>query len=121
MRAIVLSIVFLLCASAFAQEKLDSRSLFQACRAAVKQADGEKVSAQEASDAGFCGGYIIGLNEGLRSAVERTKVKYCLPSGLTGEQIVRVVEKYLRENPQELHKPMRTNAIAAFAKAFPCK
>lgn len=121
MRAIVFGIVFLVCASAFAQEAWDSRSLFQACCAAVKQADGEKISAQEESDAGFCGGYLIGLNEGLRIAVERTKVNYCLPGGLTGEQMVRVIEKYLRENPQELHKPMRTNAIAAFAKAFPCK
>ena len=121
MRAIVLGVGFIVCASAFAQAEEDSRMLLQACRAAVKQMDGAKVFAQEVSDAGFCGGYTIGFNEGLRIAVERTKVKYCLPGGLTGEQTVRVVEKYLRENPQELHKPMRINALAAFSKAFPCK
>ena len=93
----------------------------QGCRAAVRQMDREKVSAIEAADGGFCAGYAIGFNEGLRVAVERTRVHYCLPGGLTGEQTVRVVEKYLRENPQELHKSMRTNVLAAFSKEFPCK
>ncbi len=121
MRAIVFGVVFLVFTSAFAEEKLDSTYLFQACRAAVKQFDDEKISAEEASDAGFCGGYIIGIADGLQIAVERKKVKICVPHGVTGEQTARIVEKYLRENPQELHKPMRTNAIAAFSKAFPCK
>jgi hypothetical protein len=121
MRAIILSIVFLVSASAFAQEGYDSKKLFQSCRAAVKQMDGEKVSAEEISDAGVCAGYIMGLNEGIQMAANHTNVKYCLPSGVVGEQIVRIVEKYLRDNPQELHKSSRTNVNAALKKAFPCK
>ena len=121
MRMIIFGIVLITCASVFAQEVPDSRDFYQACRAAVKDVNGEQVSVIEAADGGFCAGYIAGLNEGLMIASKRKKLNYCLPGPISGEQMVRVVEKYLRENPQELHKPMSINTIAAMMKAFPCK
>ena len=48
--------------------------------------------------------------------------KYCLPNNLNdGNQMVMVVEKYLRQNPEELHHAANILVSLAFREAFPCR
>jgi hypothetical protein len=42
-------------------------------------------------------------------------------SQVTISQMVRILEKYLRDNPQYLHEKASLIAMAAFSGAFPCK
>lgn len=46
---------------------------------------------------------------------------YCLPrSGLAGEQGLRIIDKYLRDNPAQLHQGAAWAVISAFREVFPC-
>jgi hypothetical protein len=45
----------------------------------------------------------------------------CVPHGVTTIQTVRVIQKYLADNPGKAHRPTRYIASIALAGAFPCK
>ena len=45
---------------------------------------------------------------------------YCLPDGVTVSQAIKVVVKWLNENPDKLHIAAIFAAIAAQSEAFPC-
>jgi hypothetical protein len=46
---------------------------------------------------------------------------FCGASGVTGEQEVRVVVKYIDERPERLHEPFPTLAYEAVKAAWACK
>lgn len=48
---------------------------------------------------------------------------YCPPNGVTPEQIMAVVMKYLRDNPADWHLPLPAAryVVMALETAFPCK
>ena len=75
--------------------------------------------------AGACIGYMtsvrdnnLRLNEVLK--VAKSDLGYCLPSPLEGEQLIRVIVKYLEDNPAKLHTIAAPLVKAAFREAFPC-
>ena len=46
----------------------------------------------------------------------------CLPAGgISADQARRVVVKWLKEHPKDLHNPARTMVFAALREAFPCR
>jgi Rap1a immunity proteins len=45
----------------------------------------------------------------------------CMPHGVTTIQIVRVMKKYVVDNPDKAHRATRFIASVALARAFPCK
>ncbi len=45
----------------------------------------------------------------------------CPPRGATTVQIVRVIKKYIADNPEKAHRATRFIASVALARAFPCK
>jgi hypothetical protein len=45
----------------------------------------------------------------------------CLPRAVTTVQIVRVIKKYVADNPDKAHRATRYVASLALAHAFPCK
>jgi len=59
---------------------------------------------------GTCIGYILGVAEGR-----------CVPNSSSGDQLLRIVIKYLQENPQDLHKGASGLIGNALARAFPCE
>jgi len=63
----------------------------------------------------YCGGYISGATE-LASDMKFV----CLPSTVGLDQQVRIVEKYLRDNPARLHQPAFALVVTALATEFPC-
>ena len=68
--------------------------------------------------AGFTDGFLV--HEELLSVPRRDRMA-CVPPGVTTIQIVRVIKKYLADNPGKAHRPTRYIASIALAGAFPCK
>ena len=67
---------------------------------------------------GFADGFLV--HEELLSVPRRDRMA-CLPHGATTIQTVRVIKKYLADNPGKAHRPTRYIASIALAGAFPCK
>lgn len=106
-----------------AQEQ-DSSFFLQACDAAVKQSDGRELPQQESLLALYCASYISGFLDAtsLTSFSTNGEKNICTPDqGIANDQAVRILVKYLRENPEVLHQSGRTSLYVALAQAFPCK
>ena len=53
-------------------------------------------------------------------ALDALDVPYCLPEGVTPEQLKEVVIKYLEENPENMEFSSPPLIVAAFSDAYPC-
>jgi hypothetical protein len=67
---------------------------------------------------GFADGFLV---YGELLSVPRKDRMACVPPGVTAIQIVRVIKKYLADNPGKARRPTRYIASIALAAAFPCK
>jgi hypothetical protein len=67
---------------------------------------------------GFADGFLV---YGELLSVPRKDRMACVPRGVTTIQIVRVIQKYLADNPGKAHRPTRYIASIALAGAFPCR
>jgi hypothetical protein len=102
----------------------DGNQLLEACTAALKSGDHTMMDYQRGQYCiGFVGGVYSGLNylEAYNTA-HHLRSPVCLPDDtLRGSQLVRIVNKYLADHPQELNKDQAILAINAFVEAYPCK
>ena len=88
-------------------------------------AEGDRDAGRIQRDA-TCLGWAEGFAEGFLVYGELLNVPKkdrmaCVPRGVTTIQIVRVIRKYLAENPGKAHRPTRYVASIALAGAFPCR
>ena len=67
---------------------------------------------------GFADGFLV--HEELLSVPRRDRMA-CVPRAVTTIQTVRVIQKYLADNPGKVHRPTRYIASIALAGAFPCR
>jgi hypothetical protein len=73
-----------------------------------------------------CLGWVEGFRDGfsvhdeLLGVPEKDRM-VCVPSAITTIQIVRVMKKYIAENPDKAHRATRFIASLALARAFSCK
>ena len=73
-----------------------------------------------------CLGWVQGFTDGflvygeLLSVPRRDRMA-CVPRGVSTVQIVRMIKKYLADNPGKAHRPTRYIASISLAGAFPCK
>src|SRR5437879_2930198 len=87
--------------------------------------EGNKDAARIQRDA-TCLGWIQGFTDGflvheeLLSVPRRDRMA-CVPRGVTTIQVVRVIKKYLADNPGKAHRPTRYIASIALAGVFPCR
>ena len=73
-----------------------------------------------------CLGWVEGFRDGFTVYDELLGVPLrdrivCIPGGVTSVQIVRVMKKYIAENPDKAHRATRLVASLALAGAFSCK
>jgi hypothetical protein len=73
-----------------------------------------------------CLGWVEGFADGLTVhdellSVPRRDRMACVPHEVTTIQTVRVIKKYLADNPGKARRPTRYIASLALAGAFPCK
>ena len=99
--------------------------LLQNCTAAVRFLDSQKLdNFEQAHDASFCLGLIQGVvnTNQLYQVVAKDDSLFCVPpTGINNEQGARIVVKYLRDNPSQLHRRDSFLVVAAMRDAFPCK
>jgi hypothetical protein len=79
------------------------------------------------ADRSRCYNYIIGAFDMLDNwnksyEMDPTLDKFmCIPNNITSTQIVDVVEKWVRDNPEKRHDPAVAAVILAATEAFPCE
>jgi hypothetical protein len=64
---------------------------------------------------GYCYGYVHGAHDALGMITE-----FCSPDDVVGKQLVDIVMKYLKENPENLHYNAASLVTSALIRAFPC-
>lgn len=108
--------------------KGDGNSLLTKCSLAVRVFDGEKLSSADAAEGSFCMGYLLGSHDTdymVQTLEEHGKITLmkhaCVPSNVSTAQIIRVVVKYLRDNPERLNMPAPVLVTDAIRSSFPCK
>lgn len=67
-------------------------------------------------DGALAVGYVKGVYD------SRVRVNFCPPSSssITVGQVISIVLKFLRENPDQLHKTGDTNVVVALMRVWPC-
>ena len=70
----------------------------------------------------ICNGYIMGVHDSARSLEQIFEAAplYCEPPRVTSDQLVLVVKRYLRANPELLHYSASSTVLDALVRAFPC-
>jgi len=119
----------LLCASSlFAQTKEfvdDSGNAFLRLCSAI---DKEDKTSTEWAHVMACTGFVTGFTRGVEfgslyvedKAHKKVPHLFCTPSEIENGQIIRIVLKYIRDNPAEAHLPTGALVVDALQKAFPC-
>jgi hypothetical protein len=64
---------------------------------------------------GRCGGYVAGLVYGVGGQ------EFCSPKGVSIDEAVAVVIKYIEARPERMHEPFGGLALEALIAAWPCK
>ncbi|OHY79310.1 hypothetical protein BCA33_16755 [Marinobacter sp. AC-23] len=112
-------ILALLPGAAFAS----GNKLLDHCNAAIDFMDNEPAN----PDFGALG-YCFGMMQGVTNTNAMYEVQlgkdalFCAPeAGLNNGQAARIVVKYLKDNPKELHRHGTILAISAFMQAYPCE
>jgi hypothetical protein len=70
-----------------------------------------------------CHAFIDGVTATLyiwKAAMQKDKAPVCIPQGVTSEQTDRIVVKYLKDHPEELHQPFGILVFNSLSAAFPC-
>jgi hypothetical protein len=76
------------------------------------------VDSENAFRLGVCFGYLDGWLE-RDSAFDKQRL-VCRPQTANNQQLMDVVLKYLRDNPQDRHKPIAQHLLNSLPAAFPC-
>lgn len=104
-----------------AQLKQDGNELLGQCQQYVKAADAERNYDQY--DAALCTGFMQGVIGTVIFYSETLKKddKFCLPNNVTNGQLVRILVKFLKDNPKMLNENRVSLVWLAFMDAYPCK
>lgn len=108
--------------------------LLSQCRHFVQIIDGGKAELQSSLQAGLCGGYVLGVQEGFiassdladmvsegRGTPSVTKQYWDIPADLESEKIVRIVVRYLEINADMQNKPAVLSVINALRQTYPAR
>jgi hypothetical protein len=123
----ILVFLALLSTSFFSQaEGRDGNELLEYCQAAVDVLDNTTTEKINLWKGYSCLSYVQGLIDmnALYSSGDfkkKDKKYFCIPSAVTSAQNIRVILKYLKDNPQDLHHPRYVLGVSALRTAFPCK
>jgi Rap1a immunity proteins len=105
----------------------DSGNAFlRVCSAFDKDTD--KIPTTEAENVFRCLGYVGGFMSGVvyeqrfpeTATGRKVPAAFCVPNGVEEVQTIRIVLKYIRDNPADAHLSTAGLIIAALRKAYPC-
>ncbi len=108
--------------------------LLAQCKHFVEIIDGSKSDSQGILQAGLCGGYVLGVQEGFIASSELadvvseetgapivTKQLWKVPADVESEKVVRIVVRYLEINPDTHKMPAVLSVINALRQTYPVK
>ena len=95
-------------------------NLLNNCSLFIKLAEGKDLtSLDQAFNIGLCAGFIEGIIKS--EYTHKDKKLFCSPKeSIKIDQAVRIVVKYVNDNPQNLHSDSILLVFSALMKAFPC-
>lgn len=129
-------IIFALLVAGFstAVNAFSGADLLSQCKHFVKIIDGTQSDSQGILQAGLCGGYVLGVQEGFIASSELadvvseetgspivTKKHWKIPSDVESENIVRIVVRYLEINPDMQNMPAVLSVLNALRQTYPPK
>lgn len=90
--------------------------------------DNDRLDAPEPYNAWACLGFVDGVLEGIKTEVafvhlvtgKEPPSPYCLPEGVENGQIIRMVLKFIKDHPDEAHKPTVVLILETLEDPFPC-
>jgi hypothetical protein len=95
------------------------KSFYSNCESVETFKEGQEKTAQV--KAAYCLGFVEGLRLGIMATESSTWNKaFCQPEDITNLQTVRIVRKFIADNPQRAQEPAARLAVEALHKAFPC-
>jgi hypothetical protein len=65
--------------------------------------------------------YVMGAADSLDLATNGERRSYCAPATSTTDQFHDVLTLYLREHPEERHRPAVILLVLALSEAWPCR
>ena len=101
----------------------DGNELLAQCNVVLQLLDGGRMQPEDALGAGQCLGFMQATKDlnRLYQIRDQRNALFCVPKdGINNGQATRIVVKYLRDHPEDLHKPNIILATAAFRDAYPC-
>lgn len=103
-------------------------SFLAACVAADRAFDKKNIGTDDYIGVGHCIGYISGIVEvvgtiNMASPRGDKKTFFCIPDGVTTQQLIRIVINTMKSNPENLHKESShfPLVVAGLSVAYPCK
>lgn len=84
---------------------------------------GAKNEVEAAAKSLMCLSYISGSFDMLRMMNDVLNLKaVCVPDdGLSNDQLIRVIVKWIESHPERMHETARSAVLSAMTEAFPCK
>jgi hypothetical protein len=102
----------------------DGNTLLNDCQATIRLLDTKQASPNETIGIGQC----LGMVEAVRSTLVifedqiPKNFRGCVPNGgINNGQSVRIVNKYLHDNPAKLNQDATMLILLAYHEAFPCE
>ena len=106
------AILLALTMPAGAQDTTTANQMLPGCKGLL---DHSMTSGVSVYHQGRCGGYVAGLVYGVGGQ------EFCSPEGVTIDQAVAVVVKYIEARPERMHEHFGKLAQEAMMAAWPCK
>ncbi len=132
MKKIILA--FLITGCSTTANAYSGSELLTQCKIFLKILAGSQAEMQESFQAGLCGGYVLGIQEGFIASSELadvvsedkgtasvTKIYWAIPSDVESEMIVQIVVKYLEIHPDMQSKPAVLSVLNALTQTYPSK
>lgn len=104
------------------------------CKTFEEIIKGGETNLKDALQAGLCGGYVLGVQEGFIASSELSDIisedlgiksvernYWDVPPDVTDEQIVHIVVRYLEINPDMQKQPAVLSVINALRQTYPFK
>ena len=99
----------------------DGNALLRQCQHFIKLSDLEKNF--DPFQAGICGGMVQGVQATVSFLSDdlQNDAKFCIPADVKVIQLVRIVVKFLHDNPRMLNNSRSSLIWLALKDSYPCK
>lgn len=132
MKKIILA--FLITGFSTTANAFSGAELLSECKKFLQILEGSQSEMQDTFQAGLCGGYVLGVQEGFIASSELadvvsedkgttsvTKKYWEIPSTVEQEEVVKIIVRYLEINTDMQNKPAVLSVLNAIKQTFPSK